>query len=402
MEAFLGVCYSARGLLSMLLYFLAEISLCLGVRGSEAQAQDMGRNLGQELVRVPIGGDSQSIVWSPDQGHVVVVVESGLSERRRIMSIDVARRSIDWSIDGQTTRGGKVAFLPGGSLLVTRSLAPINAEGLNWNLALSVLDAASGQIVQQVPVDLPRGRLSHRARDFALSEDGTSIAVLTTLPWVLGLDTRTWKSLWKIGPLRDQAGREISGKKVVLDSRRNRLSVATTELRGGDVQSWSLSGGGQLSSFQPYHSALSQMTEDFASGVLVTGGDGILHPYNTGDLSSFAGIEDDPEALVQAWDPSNGRRIATFLGPGRAVNGLTVSPGGQYVVASKSRDISPAPRAKSAHVLAWERTTAKLVMESNFAQSFPRGVAFSPDGRHLALEANQQLLIFKLSPTVFR
>jgi WD40 repeat protein len=194
----------------------------------------------------------------------------------------------------------------------------------------------------------------------------------------------------------------MSGKKVALDVRRNRLSVATAELLGGEIQTWGLSDGKRLNSFVPYNSALSLMVENFANGSLVTGGDGILHPYNTRDMSNYSGIDDDPDTLVRAWDPSNGRAIATFIGPGRNVTGLALSPDGRYVVASKSRDISPPPRARAAHVLAWEQVSGKLVVASDFGQTFPRAVAFSPDGRQLALEANQQLLVFKLSPALFR
>lgn len=122
--------------------FTSIFMAVMGLHAREARTQDLSRSLGRELGRISLGGDAQSIAWSPDQRRIVVVVESFLSERRRITAIDAMRGSIDWSIDGYDTMNGKAAFLPGGASIVTRSLAPTNLEGLNWSLSLSILDAA--------------------------------------------------------------------------------------------------------------------------------------------------------------------------------------------------------------------------------------------------------------------
>lgn len=226
--------------------------------------------------------------------------------------------------------------------------------------------------------------------------------MLTASPWVLGLDTRTWQSLWKIGPLRDQAGSgDIPGKKVLLDTRRDRVIVATAALQAGAIQTWSLSSGRRLSSFVPYATGVSLLIVSPVSGNVFTGGDGLVKGANPSDLSSRTWVEDDPDMLVRAWEPQTGKMIATYAGAGQAVRGLALSPNDRYLIASKARSISPPPHARDAHVLAWEKATGRMLVATNLGQGFSGAIAFSPDGRRLAIEINQVLQIIELDSRVF-
>jgi len=383
------------------LFWTIAFLVAFAILAPQAWANDRGSIFGRELGRVALGGYAQSIAWSPDQKRIVVVVESLGSERRRIISIDAARRSIEWSVDGQDTRQSKVAFLRGGDLIVTRSLAPINLEGLNWDMTLSILDASSGRIVRHVPSHAPKSKANHRARDFSLSEDGNVIAVLVGLPQVLGFDTRTWTPTWRIGSPREVPAGEGVGRRVALDVRRNNVAVAVAARHGGPVQNWDLLRNAQRQSFVPYNSGLSLMVLDTSTGTLFTGGDGILRGSLSNNPSVPRWIEDDPVTLVKAWDPNTGRLIMTYDGPGQEVDGLALSPSGRYLFASKSRNISPPPRAKDAHVIAWEVPTGRMIALSNYGQGTPGCVAFSPDGRQVAISDGHTLQIIELDSRLF-
>lgn len=181
------------------------------------------------------------------------------------------------------------------------------------------------------------------------------------------------------------------------DERRSRLALGGPKR----VQTWSLPSGSKIAEFTPYKTGLRRLILDKQSGVIFTGGDGALYPDRPpipGRPETFAGIEDDPDTLVRAWDPTTGRLVRTYLGPGRNVNGLALSPSGKYLVATKSRDLE---LKKDSYVLAWDVASGRLITASSYGQGFPAAVAFNRSGEKLALATDGGIQIIQLDPELF-
>jgi WD40 repeat protein len=164
------------------------------------------------------------------------------------------------------------------------------------------------------------------------------------------------------------------------------------------TQTWHPSSKARRAEFATYKTGLRKLLVDRRTGHLVTGGDGALYPY-PGQSDTFHGVEDDPETLVRAWDPANGSLIRSYVGPGRNVDGLALSPDSRYLVAAKSRTFHT---RRDAYVLAWDAVSGRLLAASNYGQGIPAALAFSPDGRQLAISADGSIQIVNLNRQVFR
>ncbi|MFZ5782955.1 MAG: WD40 repeat domain-containing protein [Pseudomonadota bacterium] len=358
-------------------YGLLVVSL-----SQEGFSQDHTRGLGQEIRRIHVGSAVRSLAWSPDQRHLVAVAD------RWLMSWDPSNGSTRWKVPyWPYLADNPIAFLEGGSRIIVHYSKPQTPDDRsNHRYALTVIDAESGRTIQDVQFDQPGPRSANRALAFDLSENGRAIAFASGGGGaVIGSDTTSWRETWRI-----LGNRPVNF--LVFDDRRDRLILANTNQ--GMMQVWHPSSKTRQTEFATYKTGLRKLLLDRRTGHIVTGGDGALQP-DRGQPGTLRGVEDDPETLVRAWDPVSGNLIRSYVGPGRNVDGLALSPDGRYVVAAKSRVL---PTRKDAYVLAWDATSGQLLAASNYGQGVPAALTFSPDGRRLAISADGSIHILDLGP----
>lgn len=370
---------------------LALIVLFLGVLSHEGAAQDRGRALGREVLRIDAGAGAYDLAWSPDQSFLVGIVGQW------VMSWNLSNGSIRWKLPfvRQLGGGGRIAFLDGGTrILVHYTKAQTINDKSNHGYALSIIESQTGRIIQDVPFDLPNSPRANRAASFAVSEDNRTIVLaLGLLGPVVIADTGQWQEAWR-SPQREAIDF------IAFDEGRDRLILAG-KTANGRVQTWRLSTKSKIADFTTYKTGLSRMVFDRQTGTIFTGGDGKLYPKQPpipGRPESFEGVEDDPDTLVRAWDPATGTLLRTYVGPGRSVSGLALSPNGKYLVAAKNRSIYP---QKDAYVLAWDTVSGRLVVVSSYGQGFLDAVAFSPSGERIAISSDASIKILQLNPTLF-
>lgn len=353
---------------------------------TEGLAQDRGRALGEEVRRIHAGTGVRSLAWSPDRRHLVAVAD------RWLMSLDPSTGATRWRVPHiPYLADNPITFLEGGTRILVHYTKPQTVDDTsNHRYALTIIDAQSGRIIQDIQFDQPGPRSANLAVAFDLSENGRTVAFASGGGGtVIGADTTAWSETWRI-----QSNRPVSF--LVFDDRRDRLIVANTNQ--GMVQTWHPSSQTRRADFATYKTGLRKLLLDRRTGQIFTGGDGSLHPY-PGQPDTFRGVEDDPETLVRAWDPVSGSLIRNYVGPGRNVDGLALSPDGRYLVAAKSRVMHT--RA-DAYVLAWDAAGGQLLAASNYGQGFPGALAFSPDGQQLAISADASIQIVTLNRQLFR
>lgn len=373
---------------------LLSVALLFGAFCNECGAQDRGRALGAEVLRIESGAD-RLLAWSPDEKYLISVSD------RWLMSWDLSIGTARWKIPyNPYLSDNPISFLDGGArILIHYTRAQTVDDKSNHRYALSIVDAQSGRIVQDLQFDQPNPASANRTDTFDLSDDKRTLAmVLGRGGPVVAYDIATWSEVWRLPRVPGVA-------MMALDDRRNRLVLA--QIGQGMIQTWQRSPASKLAEFSTYKTGLSRLVLDKTTGSIFTGGDGALRPDRPpipGRAATFAGIEDDPDTLVRAWEPATGQLIRAYVGPGRNVKGLAVHPDGRYVIAVKSRALptrSDGKDARDAYVLAWETATGRLVAASSYGQGFPNTVAFSPNGQRIALSADGRIQIIQLDPKLF-
>jgi WD40 repeat protein len=357
---------------------------------TESLAQDRSRALGEETRRIHVGTAVRTLVWSPDQRHLVAVAD------RWLISWDPSSGATQWRVPYiPYLADNPITFLEGGTRILVHYTRPQTVDDRsNHRYALTVIAAESGRTIQDVQFEQLDSRSPNRALAFDLSENGRTVALVPGLGGtVIGCDTATWAETWRVA-------RKQTVSSLAFDDRRDRLILSN--INKGMVQTWRLSSKTVLAEFATYKTGLSQLLLDRQTGRIVTGGDGALYPHGPpipSQPDTFRGVEDDPETLVRSWDPANGNLFRTYVGPGRKVDGLALSPDGRYLVAAKSRALHT---RGDAYVLAWDATSGQLLAASNYGQGLPAALTFSPDGRRLALSADGSIQILNLNRQLFR
>ncbi len=378
---------------TLALVFLSLLGACV----SEGSTQGRGPTFGKEVLHIATGAGAYDLAWSPDQKSLVGVLE------RSLVAWNLSDGSVRWKIPfvRQLGGGGRIGFLDGGARIVVHySKAQTILDKSNHGYALTIVDAQSGRVIQDVqftqgnPSAPDRPVPANRAGAFDISEDGHTIALaLNILGPVVIADTGSWREI-----LRSPSSEAVAF--MAFDERRDRLILARKS-GNGRIQTWRLSSKSKIADFTTYKTGLSRMAVDRSTGVVFTGGDGDLYPVRPptpGQPATFEGTEDDPNTLVRAWDPANGNLLRTYLGPGRKVRGLSLSPNGKYIVAAKSRSLH---EQADAYVLAWEVASGRLLAATSYGQGFPDAVAFSPGGERIAISSDQGLKVLLLDPQLF-
>lgn len=355
-----------------------------------APAQDRGKAFGRVVTTIPIKRTVEYIVWSPDQERIAVVAGGS------VLMCGVSTGSIQWDRPYIHLGDDRAIFLDHGrSLLVHYTAAQKTSDNSNWNSILTVLDVRNGRVVREISSGDDLGVRAKRAASFDLSSDGTSLVVVPgNSSTVLRYNLADWSVVSRLRV-------DFPGPLIAFDDRRDRIILGGQGTEGA-IETWQLSTQRRIARFPVYKTGLRRMILDRVSGHIITGGDGVLVPFQPpipGRPETFTGVEDDPTTLVRAWNPSTGELKQTFSGPGRKVNALSLSTNGTYLAAAKARD-KDAP--KDAYVVAWTVATGRMIATSSYGQGFPEALAFSPDGRRLAVYADGELQIIELAQVLFQ
>jgi eukaryotic-like serine/threonine-protein kinase len=96
------------------------------------------------------------------------------------------------------------------------------------------------------------------------------------------------------------------------------------------------------------------------------------------------------DTTVRLWDVETGREVATLRGHTKAVRDVRFSPDGKRIASAEYKDV----------IKIWDRSTGKemrtIRMGSNVIvkPNYLTGLAFSPDGRHIASDSNGDIWIW--------
>jgi hypothetical protein len=114
-----------------------------------------------------------------------------------------------------------IAFLEGGTRILVHYTKPQTVDDRsNHRYALTVIDAESGRIIQDVQFDQPDARFPNLAWAFDVSENGRTVALAPGRGGtVVGYHTGTWVETWRIP-------RSQTVNFLAFDDRRDRLILA--------------------------------------------------------------------------------------------------------------------------------------------------------------------------------
>jgi WD40 repeat protein len=332
-----------------------------------------------------------SLAWSPDGKYLAV----SHTEDRRITLVEVSTGRELWTakkLDGDYPPPCcRMAFSPDGALLYTASAVTRGPK--DRDKTVSVLSTRDGNVVRTFGYHEPRAGYA-LAKDIALSRDGKSVFAMP------GMTNEI--------VVHDSSTGEVSGRYVARDDWYEtgkgfaRGTVALDEDRGlmwfvheGMAEAWRLKGDQALFRAQAASIFVSAMAINPRTGELVTGATGGVmqarYPYNVsnGEIRTYA---DDLHACVHAIDPDSGKINRTYLGPGGGVDGLSVSPDGTRIAASKTSILNKEP----AWLLLWDAASGKLLAAKRSSDS--GAVAFAPNGRVLAIANGSSITLIELAP----
>jgi hypothetical protein len=123
---------------------------------------------------------------------------------------------------------------------------------------------------------------------------------------------------------------------------------------------------------------------------------------------AYQSFADDPATLVRAFDADTGRQSHLYIGPGGGVEGVSVSPDGRLVAATKSgmvgadpnlvrAGIIPANQPVPGYLLLWDAQSGALLAARSFQSGHMGDVAFDPSGGRLSFAVDGVIHVLKLN-----
>jgi WD40 repeat protein len=348
------------------------------------------RRLDNHASRIPVAGRVWGIAWSPDGKSLLVGYDD-----TGIALFDVASGRRRWTIRRRTDawRRDALLFSADSTLAFASSVTTYARE--DADKTISVLSAADGRLVRKLVFRLPP-QFQERARDATLSGDGRKLLVV---PGGLDGDVLTYDvatgeliSRLPVPVQRVWPNRTPNISRIAIDERRNRLWLS----HSARVMAYRLDNGTLEFEFLAFAQAAHALQLNPATGEVVAGGDGSFQESRTpinNPNPDFRVYQDDPHTLVRAFDPQTGKLLRTYIGGGGTVEGLSVSPDGRFVAATKSRR-----SRSSSYVLLWDAASGELLSARDFGTGEVGDVAFSPDGRFLAYGAQGAVHVVQTGP----
>jgi WD40 repeat protein len=327
----------------------------------------------------------RAVAWNDDGSRLVASNQAD----NHLYLYDVADDRLVWTVTKIGPRASSsLSFDRNGKLVVTGST-------INWwpdsiETTVTLLNADDGSVSRHLAASAPdREARTNLATSFALSADKTGLVVVLgqTSGMVAIYDAGSWAiarylQLRAPGPLD-----------VAIDPRNHLLFAGYID---GAVQIWDYDGASLLRQFRCFDTGLGAMVLNPLTGAVILGGTGaiIRRRVTPGNgPGAFATQHDNPSSLVQAWDPRSAKRIKTYVGPGLGTRGLAVSPDGAYVAATKA-----AGPGMGSYLLVWDAQSADLMTEIAYPRGDAAGLAFSGDGRRLAVAVGQEVHLIAIRP----
>jgi DNA-binding beta-propeller fold protein YncE len=326
-----------------------------------------------------------ALAWSPDGSRLAVSFE----DDRQITLLDTHSGKRIWSVERKlpsTAAKPVLAFSPDGNRLYIRSATASRAAPAE---IVSVLSARTGAIEQTLSSAEPPKHGAAVARSVAASHDGR-LYVVPGEPSneVRSFDTTGW-SATKVLDLPNvfpETGKGFVSARLALDEQRGILFWA----HDGMVQPIPLKGGKPMREFQAFQLYVEAMQVNPATGELVVGGNGSFQssrfPANdpNGEIRSY---HDATATLVRAFDPISGKQTKTYLASGTGVGGVSVSPDGKFIAATKA----------GAYVHLWDAATGRLLASRDMGHASMGDVAFSPDGKQLCFAEGNTVHVIEIA-----
>jgi WD40 repeat protein len=350
--------------------------------------------LDQQAASFSLPDNVDGLAWSPDgsrlaatydRGHGLAVIDAGngrtIWHRRRAQEvIGASERVLEFSPDGK-------------ALLVVAPVGDeIGLQGRDQTVALlSVKDGSVRKIFKRV-----RSRADGLATAFSAVFDDENHRILfvspDTLNKIMSYDgDGNMSDVFALPSTRGEFGTWFVRDRLAVDAQRNTLWWA----HEGVLQSISLREGQPLMSVRAFNEYIQAVAIDPETGDLVAGGTTVVDsvPIRDGELGQgLKTYQDDATTVVRAFRATDGSIAHTYPGPGGTVQGVSVSQGGRYVAASKSRMMGISP----SYILLWNARNGQLLSAKDCGDTEVGNVAFDPTGTQLAYAVGSRIYISKL------
>ena len=347
---------AARYVARVLLVALALLPLYLAVTAALQRAR--------ERPFYPTGGYVYQLAWSPDGTRLAV------SERfdRTVGVLDLVRGKMLWQRDKEIFGEQAIAFSPDGRFVVT---PPVSAERAYNGTALDLLDAASGKLVHEIPTlqtyHTAEGSIG---RGFAFTADGRFLVVSPEygLGDPVGIySAKTWKAVRRIS-----AARQMFSPIAV-----SRDGLLAADWWPQEIALFDIASGNLVRTF-PTKSYLIMTRLAFSP-------DGrylVSAAFSTDD----SGAEPEPLRVYRVADGAMVRAQRVYSG--WYTNALAWSADGRYIAWASAE----------AGAFLWDLERPDPAVRIRGLKGQCWAVAFSPDGRRLAIGTASGILVMPIGP----
>ncbi|HSJ59223.1 MAG TPA: WD40 repeat domain-containing protein, partial [Anaerolineae bacterium] len=338
---------------------------------------------GKKLLELPASTSETNMgVFSPDGTQIATIADF-----RAIKVIDIAsgRERFSGEHDYDVI---SFAFSPDGSRLA----AGVRSE------TLPVWDVERGQIAQELPI----GRVAPQVEAIAYSQDGTRLAVADIL-----FDVATGRELFRLH------GHQHGISRLAFNADDTRLITASYD---GTVRLWDLTPAHELFA-RPAHGGMVWDVAYSPDGTLLAtagiDGSAILweagsgHPVHVlaGHTDVVHGVAFSPDGQLVAttsadqsvilWQAATGQKLRTLIGHGddkpggiplaRGVMAAAFSPACLEATGVASQPCPLATVGMDGKLIVWDSQTGETLFDYQDAVGGLKSVAFSPDGKLLAI-----------------
>ena len=308
--------------------------------------------------RYCVNGDPGALAFSPDGRKLAV----SLGYSATVLVLDLQKGHTVWETEKEIAFGThSIAFTPDSKYVVT----PTGNLGRAYNgAALDLLDAETGRLAGEVPGIYPhQSAQANVGREFAISPDGKLLVAVSEedigRPATI-YSTETWQELRRV----NVSGDILTSLAITLDSRK--MAIGTV---GGTIDIFDLATG-SLDRVIDGHDLIKCLAFSPDGRFIVSG-------------VSVAQANRTHNDLVAVWRVEDGARIVSYGVTTSAIYDVAWSSDGRHIAWS----------AMGGSVYLWDRSAPQGPAEIAHLERSSWALAFSPDGRYLAIGGRNRILM---------